>query len=167
MPFVTMKQVSDQEKKLQSAYWPLRRKYLKEHPLCQITMALHRIDERTALNLFLPGPEMFPFWFDRIEGDKRVAYPIPRATQIHHRNKSNGVRRNILEFWMSAARDPHRWVEDHKDEARKLGLLCPVNARPDGTMPDGSQCLPTSHLLYIRSLGQDETQAPPVEVAFR
>ncbi len=168
MPFVTIKPVATAEKKRLNAYWPLRREYLKAHPLCQITLARFRIDEKEVLSRFLSGPRLCDqFWFDRTEGDKRVAYPIPYATQIHHRNKSNGRRRNIQEFWMSAASIPHRWVEQHKDEARAIGLLCPINARPDGTMPDGSQCLPTAHLIYVRSLGSDETQSQPPQVVIR
>ena len=120
-----------------------RKAYLAEHPLCQIFIARNRLSEG-----------------DLIRALKTVAILHPPvglqyATEIHHRNKRNGRRLNIERFWMACCREQHEWVESHKDEARKLGLLCPINADPEGVMPNGSVCLPTSELIIRRAEGKD------------
>lgn len=46
------------------------------------------------------------------------------ATQVHH---SRGRRGNLLldkRFWIPLCAQCHRFVHDHPEEARELGLLC-------------------------------------------
>lgn len=75
---------------------------------------------------------------------------IPMASQIHHRNKRNGVRLCKVEWWMSASHEEHEWVETHKDEARKQGLLLPISANPEGFTPSGERGVPTQELMALR-----------------
>lgn len=131
-------------------YGPARAEFLRQHPLCQITLAILRIDEREAL-------EAFESWTqDTRSGSRLYLYfrgeKIPFANQIHHRNKSNGSERFLnQDYWMAASEVGHRWAEDKKDQAREIGILLPINAKPDGTLPDGSRCLTTPELLKVRA----------------
>ena len=45
-----------------------------------------------------------------------------RATQIHH-TKKRGKNYLNVETWMPTCAHCHRWIEDHKDQARELGWL--------------------------------------------
>jgi hypothetical protein len=156
MPFVTIKRVSPKERRRLSAYWPLRQQYLKDHPWCEITIARLRVDPRT---IDKDGNATIPSM--GIQG-LECCTVVPRATQIHHRNKCAGRRRTLVQFWTSAADGPHKWVEEHKAEARAMGLLCPINADPEGKLPDGTRCLDTASLIVVRSRGQDDTTSPTV-----
>lgn len=129
--------------------------YLGKHPLCQITMALNRISEDEALRFFWETGT--PPRYSRPSGRNWIVWQaIPFSTQIHHRNKRDGDARLLnQDFWMAAAKLPHDWVEKNKTLARKLGLLCPINANPDGFMPDGSRCLTTGELISRRERRED------------
>jgi hypothetical protein len=118
--------------------------YLEAHPFCQITIALHGLDEQEVIAR------------DGQIGLRR----IPRANQIHHRLKRDGERLNRQEFWMSAAHGPHRWTEDNKKEARIVGILCPIEATPTGLLPAGRRCLTTPELMAARAAGQTDPTAP-------
>lgn len=134
-----------------SVYALVKAEHLAKHPLDQIFMAKHRIDERKALEL-LSRCSHIDISELRFEG-----FSIPFADQIHHRNKCNGERLIRKEFFMSTAIESHGWAENNKGEARKIGVLCPINAKPDGTMPDGSRCLTTDELMRVRcQLMQDD-----------
>ena len=158
MAFVTIKRVSKAEARRLSAYWPLRRQYLKDHPLCQITLAAARLQEEVMVEAWKKsGSPEIGITVDVGHGNFVLLEP---ATTIHHRNKSNGTRRNRTEYWMSAAPGPHRGTEDHKDTAREIGILCPINARPDGSLPDGRRCLTTAELINHRCTGGNRTTYP-------
>lgn len=122
-------------------YATLRREHLALHPFCQLTIAMHRLREEdvlTANRSYINGVSYNGVW-------------IPRATQIHHRNKCQGARLTDARWFSSASPKMHQWVEDHKDEARRDGYLLPINADPDGFMPDGSCGLTTDEWLLVRA----------------
>jgi hypothetical protein len=110
-------------------------------------MARHRINEGEALAELLRAISVNPFLF-RIEFR---GITIPLATEIHHRNRSNGKRYVDDRFFMSACRAAHAWAESNPITARAIGILLSINARPDGSMPDGSQCLTTEELMRTRA----------------
>jgi hypothetical protein len=48
---------------------------------------------------------------------------------------------------MSACREEHDWVEDHKDVARAFGLLLPIQADADGRWGAGNHGVETPALM--------------------
>ena len=160
-----MPRVSPKRRKQGPAYARLRAEHLWNHPLCQITIALERLDEPSLVAEYrascLTGPIEIRVIKAGIAGWTR----IDPATQIHHRNKSNGDRYLKKEFFMSAGAAGHDWAERHKDEARRIGVLCPINARPDGSLPDGGRCLTTDELLAVRARGETNPLAGPESCA--
>jgi hypothetical protein len=152
-----MRQVSPRRARENARYRRLEAKYLADHPLCQIFLARHRIDEATVLSVYYdlyaryPGSVIATAW---------NGLNIPQSTQVHHRNKRDRTRLNRMEYWMAGSAGEHQWTEDHKDEARAIGILCPINARPDGSMPDGRRCLTTPELMAARAAGQIDPILP-------
>lgn len=114
-----------------------RDEYLKAHPYCQIFIAQNRLNEEEVISAegFLRG------------------LCIPLATQIHHRNKTNGPRLLDKRWWMSACHEEHQYVENHKEESRKIGLLLPIQADAQGKWGAGCQALVTRDLLAVRARG--------------
>lgn len=47
---------------------------------------------------------------------------LNRATQIHHM-KGRGKNLNSVVYWLAICNDCHRYIHDHANEARKLGVL--------------------------------------------
>lgn len=147
-----MRRVSNLRHAENLIYSDRRRIFLSIHSLCQITMAIHRIDESLALWTLKSNPPAL--WEQSIVVNGIV---VPFATEVHHRNRRSGSIRYLTEsFWMSSAAGPHRWAEEHAGEARSIGVICPINASPDGAMPDGGRCLTTEELLRVRADGGDQ-----------
>jgi hypothetical protein len=46
-----------------------------------------------------------------------------RTTEIHHSAKRFGQWLNLKRYWIALSHDGHRWVEDNKAEAEKIGLM--------------------------------------------
>jgi hypothetical protein len=114
--------------------------YLARHPYCQLVIFLLGLDEGAVIN---------NRGLLAIEG-RRVL--VPPADDVHHRNKRCSERRLLDErFWISASRGVHDWVEAHKDLARELGLLLPIQADEDGRWGDGNVGLHTPELLARRA----------------
>lgn len=116
--------------------------YLAAHPFCQIFIARHELDEehviRNGGTITAAGP------------NGPVAITVPRSDQIHHRNKRTGDRKNDERWWLAACFEEHEWVERHKDVARALGLLLPIQADEDGRWGDGNAAQPTPEYLARR-----------------
>lgn len=122
-------------------YVTLKRQYLTEHPFCQATIARLGLDESEVLKAWLRkgyGP-VFVFAYK--------GQTIPAAVDIHHRNKSNGPRRCDVHFFLSVARNVHDQIEDNKAWARAEGLLLPINADPEGNLPNGTRGLTTPEFM--------------------
>lgn len=135
-------------------YAELRRAYLEEHPLCQATIFEHGLEEASAIVAYqikdCPGD------FIRYAG-----HTIPRATEIHHRNKSNGRRKIDERFWLAVCLEMHERIEENKRWARGFGLLLPINADPEGRAA-GVQHPTTPGLL---AAAHDEaSNTPPVDL---
>lgn len=127
--------VSERRQTQKSEYTREAARYLAEHPYCQIFCFRHELDERAVIK----SRGVLVFSGKTIE--------VPRSEEIHHRNKRDGVRLLDKRYWMAACREQHDWVEDHKDVSRALGLLLPINARPDGMLADGSHAIATPELM--------------------
>lgn len=52
---------------------------------------------------------------------KRDSYP---ATQCHHMRGRRGTLLLDKRYWVAVSNAGHRWIENHPDKARTLGLLC-------------------------------------------
>lgn len=124
-----------------ASYSEIRKEYLNEHPYCQITIALHGLNETEILEKGRGYREVHRY---TATGGLVV---VPRANQIHHRNKGRGARLVDRRWFMSAANKGHDWVEGHKDFARDLGLLLPIQADAEGRWGAGNQGLTTDELL--------------------
>ncbi len=46
------------------------------------------------------------------------------ATQCHHYQGRRGVLLLYEPFWIPVSWEGHRWIDDHREQARELGLLC-------------------------------------------
>lgn len=107
--------------------------YLAKHPFCQISIARHELDESAVV----------------AAGGRYGKIQIPRATEVHHRNKRDGARLLDKRWWMAASRQAHDWVEDNKETARILGYLLPIQADEDGKWGDGNAGIETP--AFMRS----------------
>lgn len=139
--------VSPKRRALKDEYREIvRPAYLAEHPLCQIYLAEHRLIEAEAVAAF------------RSLGESGIGrfywkgHDIPLAEEIHHRNKSNGVRLTDTRFFMSASREWHDRVENAKDWARLRCYLLPINADPNGRA-GGVNYMQTPELMEYRACG--------------
>jgi len=83
-------------------YWSLRRKFIEENPFCQFP-------------LDRPTPELPPFM--------PTVSCLRRAVSIHHMKGQNWRIMNETKWWLGLCQEHHSWVEDHKIEARKRGLI--------------------------------------------
>lgn len=118
--------------------------YLEAHPYCQITIAYLGLKEAEVIHF------NGAFWIHKDPASKSRYGTVPRANQLHHRNKANGIRLIDFNYIMSACDAAHDWTERKKDHARRLGILCPINCKSDGTMPDGTKQPTTPELLAQR-----------------
>ncbi len=114
--------------------------YLAKHPFCQIWIARHRLDEDVVI-------AQRGLVVIRNAVGARHTDCAPRATEIHHRNKRDGLRLLDQRWWMAVSRREHDWAENNKTEARLVGFLLPINASIDGTWGDGERALPTPEFM--------------------
>ena len=142
--------ISDRRREQKAEYAKKAAAHLKAHPYCQIAMARFGINEKVVIENNGVGCM-------RSNDGGWEMVRLAKATEIHHRLKRWDKRLVNDSFFMSASRNAHRWAEANKSEARRLGILCPINCDPNGKMPDGSQCLTTDELLAIRAAGKDDT----------
>lgn len=134
--------VSDRRKIERAEYRRERLAYLALHPYCQIFIARHELSESAVLAAS-----------GRIDG-----IMVPIAKEIHHRNKADGLRLIDKRWWMAASRSGHEWVERHKDDARALGYLLPINADIDGRWGDGNQALTTHQFMHAHARPKPEEE---------
>jgi hypothetical protein len=48
------------------------------------------------------------------------------ATQCHHYQGRRGMLLLYEPFWIPVSWEGHRWIDDHRQQARALDLLCPL-----------------------------------------
>jgi hypothetical protein len=48
------------------------------------------------------------------------------ATQCHHYQGRRGRLLLYEPFWIPVSWEGHRWIDEHRERARELGLLCPL-----------------------------------------
>jgi hypothetical protein len=93
-------------------YSKRRKAFLEAHPYCQWWLAEHGLEESDIINGYVLLPEGWT--------------PVPRSTDVHHKNKRFGSRLNDERFWMAVSREGHEWIERHKNLAREKGYLLPI-----------------------------------------
>ncbi len=142
-PAQRIRQTSQVRAAQRREYNKMKPAYLAAHPFCQITICRLGLNEQAVITA--NGSFLYP-----VGSPAAVRRQVPFATELHHRNKANGCRLTNFDYIMSASAGAHRWEEEHKDEARAMGILCPINCRPDGTMPDGMKQPTTIELLAQR-----------------
>ena len=91
-----------------------RRRFLSEHPYCQLWLFEHGIAEELAIrnqgNVRLHGPDS-------------PLVPVPLATEVHHKNKRRAEMLLDIRYWMAVSSEAHRKIESHKGWARAAGYL--------------------------------------------
>lgn len=78
-------------------YWPLRRKFMEAHPFCEFPTSINSEDYGVSC--------------------------VNRTTSIHHMKGQQGQMMNDTAFWMATCVKHHAWIEEHKNKARKMGLI--------------------------------------------
>lgn len=48
------------------------------------------------------------------------------ASQCHHYQGRRGMLLLYEPFWIPVSWEGHRWIDEHRQRARELGLLCPL-----------------------------------------
>ena len=112
--------------------------FLEAHPYCQVTIFRWSLNEAQVIADNGTG------WI----GTHNIhAVHVPRATQVHHRNKARGIRLLDERWWMATCAGQHDAIEREKGWAREVGLLLPFEADENGQLPDGTICQTTDELL--------------------
>ncbi len=93
MKRTALKKMGKDKARETAKYWPLRRKFIEGHTFCE-----------------------FP---DGSVGDVCCNH----ATQIHHMKGQHWKIMNDTKFWMGVCAEHHTYIEDHKKEMRKLGII--------------------------------------------
>ena len=133
--------VSAERRDERKEYAALRDQYLTQHPFDQIKIALCGFDEQQVIE---KGANLGPW---NAQGIYFEGQFIALSNQIHHRNKCHGARLNDTRWWISTGQKSHDLVENHKNWAREVGLLLPIQADAEGRWGDGNQALTTKELL--------------------
>lgn len=139
-PRTRVKRITPERASERREYSAARDAYLREHPVCQIWIAEHGLNEAEVLAQVTPGVQC---WF---AGER-----VPFANQIHHRNKCRRARLTDFRFIMSASQFWHDQVENRKGWARENGYLLPIQADAEGRWGAGNQALTTPELLESRA----------------
>lgn len=130
-----LRRSSSKRAKQNAAYLRALIFYLGRHPYCQCWIARHEIDEHAVIGNhgFFHGKA------------------VPYANSIHHRNKRDGERLLDERWWMAICDEQHRWIEAHKEEARLLGYLLPIQANSEGQWGIGNQALTTPEFMASKA----------------
>lgn len=105
-PKKPLRRVGKKREKENREYLKRRKAYLKEHPWCE---AYQIIPARYKWQVAVRGGWG---WARRFI-----------ATEIHHTKKPKCKYLNDESTWLAVSMWSHNWIEDHKKEARRLGLL--------------------------------------------
>jgi hypothetical protein len=144
-PRISFKRITPERAAERREYADLRERYLREHPICQIWIAEHGLDEAALLReLDLGhGSTLGAAYYS---GER-----VPFANQIHHRNKCRGARLTDERWIMSVSQKWHDEVEGKKGWARERGYLLPIQADAEGRWGAGNQALTTPELMASRA----------------
>lgn len=105
-PRKPLKHVSKKRGAANREYAKRRKRYLAEHPKCE---AWGRIVDWAIESGWLSFNE--------------VPVAAPQSSEIHHTKKPKCKYLNDESTWLAVSRWSHDWIENHKDIARKIGLL--------------------------------------------
>lgn len=107
-------------------YSEQRKRFLAEHPVCEVWLAengwrwrtynaeLGALYERTYAPYYLVDSNAV--YFLRHKG-------APAATEVHHRAKRRRAMLLNESFWLAVSRENHERIENHKSWAREKGFL--------------------------------------------
>ena len=112
-----IKPVSAKRVKINKIYSALRKKFLIEHPYCQLWLSEHGLVESdiNACGVIQWNNGFNVFW-------KRV----PKSEEIHHQ-KGRGKYLLDITTWMAVSSSAHRWLHDNVKEAYEKGWMLPRN----------------------------------------
>lgn len=94
-------------------YAERHRRFLLQHPYCQVWLAEHGVAEEAVIAAgglvrLRPGEELTA---------------VPLATQVHHQNKRRFEMLIDERFWLAVSREAHERIERNKGWARASGYL--------------------------------------------
>lgn len=138
-PIKRIPKITSKRRSERAEYNAARHTYLMAHPFCQVFLARNGLDEREVLRDF--NHDVGSVYF---KGQR-----IPRATQIHHRNKCRGALLNDQRWWISCNPEQHDWIENNKGTARLLGFLLPIQANAEGEWGDGNKAQTTPEMMAL------------------
>ena len=100
--------MSAKRKKEAALYSKKRKAFLEAYPYCQAWSMI-----------------MSYLWVnDQEYMVKHAPSGCPRSEEIHHTRKPKQTYFLDETTWLAVSKWAHRWIEDNKSTARKLGLLC-------------------------------------------
>jgi hypothetical protein len=111
-----IRRMSDRRLAQTSFYNYQIKRFLQEHPYCQVWLAENSVSEEDA---------------KRQGGRVRLGSPdsplvsIPLATEVHHKNKRRDEDLLEQKYWMAVSRDGHEKIENNKAWSRSGGFLLP------------------------------------------
>jgi hypothetical protein len=142
-----LRRKSPRRRREEPIYKARKAAYLQDHPWCMIWIAMHRLDEAAVIKAG---------GWAKVDGLLRKA---PPSREIHHRNKSWADRWLDQRWWMASSPTWHDHVEANKSWARSVGCLLPIEADPDGMLPNGRQCLETPAFMESMALKESLVSA--------
>lgn len=95
-----LSRVSSKRRRDMKTYAILREEFLNEHHHCMAFFIIKK----------------------HLDPDGCFWEPTPEATEIHHAHKRGKNYLNVY-TWLAVCRWSHAWIENHKSQARQLGLL--------------------------------------------
>ena len=111
----SIRRVSTKRKRELAEYSKLRKEFLARHPYCQVANALGGFHEEAVIAC--NGKALTRF------AGRSVCIDVPKATEIHHKNKRFGSRLNDTSEWLAVSRSAHLRIEADKTWAREMGFL--------------------------------------------
>ncbi len=110
----TLRRMSERRVEETVLYQVRRKKFLNDHPYCQVFLAENGIDEATAIK-----------GGGTVQLANGTVVAVPLSTQIHHKNKRRGDDLLIQQHWMAVSRASHELIESNKAWSRARGYLLP------------------------------------------
>lgn len=102
-----LSKVSDKRRRKGKTYAELRKKFLEEHPECEVCL------KESKKAFYLGG-----------------SVKVNGATQVHHKGRRNGKWLLDTRHWLPVCAEHHQYIEGHGDWARMCGyILTPEQRR--------------------------------------
>lgn len=114
-----IRKVSKKRSKAWAEYLVRRKRFLSEHPHCQVFLLETFVNTPSnTVGMTLADAEALAG-----VSDHNYLSLIPKSTEIHHRRKPKATYLNDESTWLAVCREMHEKIENHKGWAREKGYL--------------------------------------------